>query len=53
MSAVPLSDRGLIHSALRTDPYDQTSVTYMDNGEKIDVDIVVLRDQSGEVVTVT
>ncbi|KAJ9101483.1 hypothetical protein QFC19_005134 [Naganishia cerealis] len=38
---------------IKTDPLDQTSVTYMDTGERIPCDVVVLKDASGEVITVT
>lgn len=37
----------------RTDPLDQTSVVYMDTGERIPCDVVVLKDANGEVITVT
>lgn len=37
-------------TALRFDNLDQTVVTYMDNGEGISCDIVVLKDSEGEVV---
>ncbi|KAJ9119035.1 hypothetical protein QFC22_003525 [Naganishia vaughanmartiniae] len=38
---------------IKTDPLDQTAVTYMDTGEHIPCDVVVLKDASGEVITVT
>lgn len=38
---------------IKTDPADVTSVTYMENGEQIPVDIVVLKDANGEIITVT
>jgi hypothetical protein len=37
----------------RTDPLDMTAVTYMDTGERIPCDVVVLKDANGEVITVT
>lgn len=37
----------------RTDPVDQTHVSYLDSGESIPCDIVVLKDEKGGVVTVT
>ncbi|GHJ88974.1 hypothetical protein NliqN6_5376 [Naganishia liquefaciens] len=38
---------------IKTDPLDQTSVVYMDTGERIPCDVVVLKDAKGEVITVT
>jgi hypothetical protein len=38
---------------IRTDPLDPTDVRCMDTGEKIDCEVVVLRDGRGEFVTVT
>lgn len=38
---------------VRTDPCDPTSITFMDTGEKPDVEVVVVRDENGEPVTVT
>jgi hypothetical protein len=35
------------------DPIDQTILTYMDNGDSIPCDIVVLKDDAGNVITVT
>ncbi len=37
----------------RVDPLDQTVVTYMDTGEVIPCDLVVLKDAEGNVITVT
>ncbi|CAD6568933.1 MAG: hypothetical protein TREMPRED_004882 [Tremellales sp. Tagirdzhanova-0007] len=37
----------------RTDPLDQTVLTYMDTGEAIPCDLVVLKDAEGNVVTIT
>ncbi|KAI9632140.1 uncharacterized protein MKK02DRAFT_20978 [Dioszegia hungarica] len=38
---------------IKVDPIDQTILTYMDNGETIPCDIVVLKDDAGNVITVT
>jgi hypothetical protein len=38
---------------IKLDPLDMTSVICMDTGEKIDCDIVVIKDWRGEIVTVT
>jgi hypothetical protein len=38
---------------IKTDPLDPTDVRCMDNGEKVDCEVVVLRDGRGEIVTVT
>jgi len=37
----------------RTSPIDQTHVSYYDSDEVIPCDIVVLKDASGQVITVT
>ncbi|SPO31050.1 uncharacterized protein UTRI_05312_B [Ustilago trichophora] len=37
---------------VRTDPIDMTSVTFMDNGERADVEVVVVRDEHGEPVPI-
>ncbi|WWC85487.1 uncharacterized protein L201_000351 [Kwoniella dendrophila CBS 6074] len=39
--------------AIKIDPLDPTSLTYMDNGEAIPCDIVVLKDEKGNVITIT
>jgi hypothetical protein len=38
---------------VRTDPLDQTHISYYESGEVIPCDIVVLKDASGQVITVT
>lgn len=38
---------------IKVDPLDQTLLTYMDSGEVIPCDLVVLRDSKGEIITVT
>lgn len=38
---------------LRIDPLDQTILTYMDTGEPIPCDIVVLRDAAGSKIHIT
>ena len=38
---------------IKTDPTDPTNVVCLDTGEKIDCEIVVIRDGNGEIVTVT
>ena len=38
---------------VRIDPLDQTALTYMDSGEVIPCDLVVLKDAEGNVITVT
>ncbi len=37
---------------VRTDPIDMTSVTFMDNGERADVEVVVVRDEHNEPVVI-
>lgn len=37
----------------RTDPLDQTHISYYDSNEVIPCDIVVLKDANGQVITVT
>lgn len=39
--------------SVKTDLVDLTSVICMDTGEKVDCDVVILRDGKGEYVTVT
>ncbi|ORY30797.1 hypothetical protein BCR39DRAFT_528368 [Naematelia encephala] len=38
---------------IKIDPLDQTNMTYMDNGEVIPCDLVVLKDADGNVITIT
>lgn len=38
---------------IKTDPLDPTNVTCMDNGEKLECELVIIRDGNGEIVTVT
>ncbi|WOO82821.1 uncharacterized protein LOC62_04G006307 [Vanrija pseudolonga] len=38
---------------IKVDPLDQTCLTYMDTGETIPCDLVVLRDAKGEIITIT
>lgn len=37
---------------VRTDPIDMTSVIFMDNGERADVEVVVVRDEIGQPVSI-
>ncbi|WFC93936.1 hypothetical protein MBRA1_000562 [Malassezia brasiliensis] len=37
---------------VRTDPIDMTSVIFMDNGERADVEVVVVRDELGQPVPI-
>ncbi|WFD36336.1 hypothetical protein MCUN1_003215 [Malassezia cuniculi] len=37
---------------VRTDPIDMTSVVFMDNGERADVEVVVVRDELGQPVPI-
>lgn len=37
---------------VRTDPIDMTSVIFMDNGERADVEVVVVRDELGQPVAI-
>lgn len=37
----------------RIDPLDQTVLTYMDTGEPIACDVVVLKDEKGDIITIT
>ncbi|ORX34933.1 hypothetical protein BD324DRAFT_662036 [Kockovaella imperatae] len=39
--------------AVKVDPLDQTSLTYMDSGEVIPCDLVVLKDPQGNLITIT
>jgi len=47
------SDGTSADSGCRTDPLDQTALTYMDTGESIPCDLVVLKDVDGNVVYIT
>jgi hypothetical protein len=38
---------------VRTDPLDQTSVVFMDTGEVIATDLVIVKDAKGEVVPIS
>jgi hypothetical protein len=38
---------------IRIDPLDPTDVRCMDTGERLECEVVVLRDGKGEIVTVT
>jgi hypothetical protein len=38
---------------VRVDPIDPTDVRCMDTGERVECEVVVLRDGKGEIVTVT
>jgi len=38
---------------VKTDPFDQTALTYMDSGEVIPCDLVVLKGADGNVITIT
>lgn len=38
---------------VRTDPLDQTSVTFMDTGEIIETDLVIVKDANGGVVPIS
>jgi len=38
---------------IKTDPLDPTNIICMDTGEKIDCELVIIRDGKGEIVTVT
>jgi len=38
---------------IKSDPYDQTLLTYMDSGETIPCDIVVLKDKEGNKIFIT
>ncbi|KAK4685688.1 hypothetical protein P7C73_g4457, partial [Tremellales sp. Uapishka_1] len=38
---------------VKTDPLDQTALTYMDSGEAIPCDLVVLKDAEGNVIYIT
>ncbi|WFD05099.1 hypothetical protein MVES1_000425 [Malassezia vespertilionis] len=37
---------------VRTDPIDMTSVLFMDNGERADVEVVVVRDELGQPISI-
>lgn len=38
---------------VRTDPLDQTSVVFMDTGEVVPTDLVVVKDAAGEVIPIS
>ncbi|KIR51165.1 hypothetical protein I315_06347 [Cryptococcus gattii Ru294] len=38
---------------VKIDPLDQTVLTYMDTGEPIACDVVVLKDEKGDIITIT
>lgn len=38
---------------IKTDPTDLTNVVCLDTGEKLVIEVVVLKDGRGEIVTVT
>lgn len=38
---------------VRTDPLDQTSVVFMDTGEVVPTDLVIVRDAHGEVIPIS
>ena len=38
---------------IKTDPVDPTNITCLDTGEKLDCELVILKDGKGEIVTVT
>lgn len=38
---------------IKTDPLDMTNVVCMDTGEKLECEVVILRDGKGEFITVT
>lgn len=38
---------------VRTDPLDQTSVVFMDTGEVVPTDLVIVKDAHGEVVPIS
>ena len=38
---------------IKLDPTDPTNVICLDTGEKLDVELVIIRDGNGEIVTVT
>ncbi|WVR03225.1 hypothetical protein IAU60_000216 [Kwoniella sp. DSM 27419] len=50
---VILGRQWLERMAIKIDALDPTALTYMDNGESIDCDIVVLKDDKGHVITIT
>lgn len=39
--------------AIKIDPIDPTNVVCLDTGEKLDCELVIIRDGNGEIVTVT
>lgn len=38
---------------IKTDATDPTNITCMDTGEKLDCELVIIRDGNGEIVTIT
>ena len=50
---VVLGRQWLEKMAVKIDNLDPTVLTYMDSGESIPVDIVVLKDEQGNIITVT
>lgn len=38
---------------VRTDPLDPTSVVFMDTGEVVPTDLVIVKDANGEVVPIS
>lgn len=38
---------------VRTDPLDQTSVVFMDTGEIVPTDMVVVKDSAGEAIPIS
>lgn len=38
---------------VKTDQTDPSNIVFLDTGEKIDCEVVVIRDGNGEIVTVT
>ena len=38
---------------IKTDSVDPTNITCLDTGEKLDCELVILKDGKGEIVTVT
>lgn len=54
---LPVAGAGPLKATLtrvcRVDPIDQTMLTYMDSGEVISCDIVVLKDDKGNKIFVT
>lgn len=38
---------------VRTDPLDQTSVVFMDTGEVVPTDLVVVKDSAGDTISIS